>query len=330
MNAPSNLLVDSFGRKHNYLRISVTDRCNLRCLYCMPAEGITRKPKKELLTYEEICRLARIFVSLGIEKIRITGGEPLVRPQIEVLVQELANIPGLKQLALTTNAVLLAQKAEILKGAGIQYINISLDSLEREKFRRITLRDEFDSVLAGIDAAQSCGFVLKLNVVVMKGRNEEEILDFVHYVKDRPINVRFIEYMPFKGNSWDKDTLYPYKEIKELIEKDFALVPLEDASDDVAKNFHIGGHQGKVSFITSMTDSFCSSCKRLRLTADGSIKSCLFYDAEINLKDKLRNTCSDGDIEEMILYALLKKPESHPPVEELASKSNRAMVDIGG
>jgi len=331
MNTKPNLLIDRFGRKHTYLRISVTDRCNLRCVYCMPAEGIKLKPKSELLNYEEIYRVASVFVKLGIEKIRITGGEPLVRHDLELLLGKISEIPGLKHIGMTTNAVLLAQKAEALKKAGLQSVNISLDSLQEEKFKEITLRDDFKRVLAGIDASEAVGFApIKLNVVVMKGRNDHEVLDFVRYIKDRQINVRFIEYMPFKDNSWDLAAVHSYKDMKAQIETEFQLEPLAGLPSDVAKDFQIVGHQGKVSFITSMTDSFCSSCNRLRMTADGSIKSCLFYDAEINMKDKLRSDCSDADIEEMILYALANKPEEHPPMEELAMMSNRAMVEIGG
>ena len=324
-------LIDRFNRKHTYLRISVTDRCNLRCVYCMPPEGIAVKKKSELLSYEEIYRIAAVFVKLGIDKIRITGGEPMVRNDLELLIKSIARLPGLKQLAMTTNAVLLADKAQALKDAGLQSINISLDSLRADRFKEITLRDDFQRVLNGIDAAYNAGFSpLKLNVVVMKGRNEDEVLDFVNYVKDRKINVRFIEYMPFKDNRWDPSTVYSYKEMREQIETEFKLIPLEGHPSDVAKDFQIDGRKGSVSFISSMTDSFCASCNRLRMTADGSIKSCLFYDAEINMKERLRSGCSDQDVEEMILYALANKPEAHPPMEELAEMSNRAMVEIGG
>jgi molybdenum cofactor biosynthesis protein A len=325
-------LIDSWGRQHNYLRISVTDRCNLRCVYCMPAEGIAVKKKSELLSYEEIHRVAKVFVRLGIDKIRITGGEPLVRAELEKLIASLAQLPGLKHLSMTTNAVLLAEKAPLLKKAGLQSVNISLDSLKEARFKELTLRDDYQRVIRGIDAAESLGFSpIKLNVVVMKNRNEDEILDFIHFVKDRKINVRFIEYMPFKDNQWDSNAVFSYKEMKARIEDEFVLNPLKGQASDVAKDFAIEGHTGTVSFITSMTESFCSSCNRLRMTADGSIKSCLFYDAEINLKEKLRSEgCTDEDVEEMIRYALYKKPEEHPPMEELASMSNRAMVEIGG
>lgn len=331
-NASRSLLIDRWGRAHNYLRISVTDRCNLRCVYCMPAEGIAVKKKDELLSYEEIYRIAKVFVRLGIDKIRITGGEPLVRQGLEKLIASLAQLPGLKHLSMTTNAVLLAEKAVILKDAGLQSLNISLDSLKADRFKEFTLRDDYERVMRGIDAAESAGFApIKLNVVVMKNRNDDEILDFVHFVKDRNINVRFIEYMPFKDNCWDANAVFSFKEMKARIEDEFVLNALKGQPSDVAKDFALEGYSGTVSFISSMTDSFCSSCNRLRMTADGSIKSCLFYDAEINMKQKLRSAaCSDEEIEEMIRFALYNKPEAHPPMEELAVMSNRAMVEIGG
>lgn len=324
-------LNDRFNRNHTYLRISVTDRCNLRCQYCMPAEGITLKKKDELLSFEEIIRIAGIFVSSGVEKIRITGGEPLVRRNLEELIAGLASLKGLKQLAMTTNAVLLAQKAAVLRQAGLNSLNISLDSLRADRFKVITLRDDFNNVIAGIDAAEREGFSpIKLNVVVMKGRNDDEVLDFVRYVHGRPINVRFIEYMPFKDNCWDSSGVFSFKEMIEVIGKEFKLEPLASHPSDVAKDFRIEGSAGTVSFVTSMTDSFCATCNRLRMTADGAIKSCLFYEPEINMRERLRSGCTDSEIEEMIVYALGKKPEAHPPMEELASMSNRAMVEIGG
>lgn len=324
-------LVDSFGRKHTYLRISVTDRCNLRCQYCMPPEGIQLKKKDELLSFEEIIRVARIFVASGIEKIRITGGEPLVRKSLEELISGLAELRGLKHLSMTTNAVLLADKAEALRKAGLQSLNISIDSLHAERFKEITLRDDFARVMAGIEASQAAGFdPIKLNVVVMKGKNHDEVIDFVRYVYQRNLNVRFIEYMPFKDNCWDLAAVFSYKDMRELIEQEFQMEPLSGHPSDVAKDFRLRGGTGVVSFISSMTDSFCSTCNRLRMTADGAIKSCLFYEPEINLREQLRSGCSDEQIEELIVYALGKKPEAHPPMEELALMSNRAMVEIGG
>ncbi|MBY0358655.1 MAG: GTP 3',8-cyclase MoaA [Candidatus Obscuribacterales bacterium] len=326
-----NVLVDSFGREHTYLRISVTDRCNLRCIYCMPAEGIELRKKDQLLSFEEIERVARVFVEMGVDKIRITGGEPLVRKDLEELVLRLSALPGLKTLALTTNGVLLKEKIEVLKRNGLQALNISLDSLKKERFRELTLRDDWDKVMSGILAAEALGFEkLKLNVVIIRGKNCDEIVDFVEFVKDKALNVRFIEYMPFKDNQWNGDGVFTYAEMQQKIAEHYELIPLFGEPSEVAKNFGIKNHSGTVSFISSMSDSFCASCNRLRMSADGAIKSCLFYEPEINIREKLRAGCTDKDLQEMILYALKMKPEAHPPMEELAAMSNRAMVEIGG
>ncbi len=213
-------LTDGFGRVHTYLRIAVTDRCNLRCVYCMPHHGFISKPRAEILTLEEIERLAWLFVSLGVEKIRLTGGEPTVRAGLEWLVTRLAALPELKTLALTTNGLLLKEQAARLHAAGVQAVNISLDSLRPDRFQEITLRDRFADVLAGIDAARQAGFApLKLNVVIIKGVNDDELLDFVEFVRTRPINVRFIEFMPFPGNRWTKDKFIPWRELHRRISR---------------------------------------------------------------------------------------------------------------
>lgn len=331
MQARQNRLIDRFGRKHTYLRISVTDRCNLRCVYCMPHEGLQWKDKHELLSYEEIQRVAKVFVSMGVSKIRLTGGEPLVRRELEKLVRALSLIEGVETLAMTTNAVLLAGKAELLKNAGLHALNISLDTFRADRFLEIARRNDLDNVIDGINAALAAGFrSLKLNVVVMAGKNDDEVIDFVDYAVDKPINVRFIEYMPFKDNEWHVDKVVTFAEMKERIERKYRLIPLEAEPSAVAKDFGIVGGRGTVSFITSMSDSFCGSCNRLRLTADGSVKSCLFYPAEISLRDALRRGVSDGELEELILYSLAQKPEAHEPAELIAAQENRAMIEIGG
>lgn len=326
-----NQLVDRFGRAHTYLRISVTDRCNLRCVYCMPAEGIPVKKKSEILTLEEIIRVANVFVDMGIRKIRITGGEPLVRRNVEHLIAELGKNPLVEKLAMTTNAVLLAEKVDELKAARLTHLNISLDSLRPERFKQITLRDDHSRVMEAIARAESAGFAsVKLNMVVIAGTNADEIVDVVHFVKDKRLNVRFIEYMPFKDNDWKPAGVFSYADMRRAVESEFELIPLPGARGDVAKDFALGGYTGTVSFITSMTDSFCDSCNRLRLTADGGIKSCLFFAPEVNMRDAMRAGASDADIREMITHAVLGKPEAHPPMEELAGADNRAMVEIGG
>lgn len=326
-----NRLIDGFGRHHNYLRISVTDRCNLRCVYCMPHDGMAWKDKSELLTYEEIVRVARVFVAMGIDKIRLTGGEPLVRSGLERLVRALANLPGLKTMAMTTNATLLSPKVNALKTSGLTALNISLDTFKRERFLEITRRDELNLVLEGIEAAIAAGFEsLKLNMVVISGFNDDEVIDFADYAAERGVNARFIEYMPFKDNNWKAEKVVTFAELKKRIEEKYELVPMSSEPSAVAKDFSISGTSGSVSFITSMSDSFCNTCNRLRLTSDGSIKSCLFYPAEINLRDAIRAGASDQELEKMILYSLSMKPEAHPAAEEIATADNRAMIEIGG
>ncbi|MCA9802867.1 MAG: GTP 3',8-cyclase MoaA [Cyanobacteria bacterium HKST-UBA02] len=324
-------LIDNYGRKHSYLRISVTDRCNLRCFYCMPAEGLVWKDRAELLTFEELERVCRVFVSMGIDKIRLTGGEPLMRRDLHVLIASLRRIEGLDVLAMTTNAALLSEHAGRIKSAGLSHLNISLDSLRPERFLKITGRDEHHRVMAGLEEALRLDFdSLKLNVVMIAGVNDDEILDFVALTEDRRINVRFIEFMPFKNNDWKIDRVITYRQMIETIESRYSLSPLASETSAVAKDFAVAGATGTVSFVSSMSDSFCSTCNRLRLTADGSIKSCLFYPAELNMKDRIRQGATNEEIEAMILEALAQKPEAHPPAEEIAAADNRAMIEIGG
>jgi len=324
-------LVDRFGRRHTYLRISLTDRCNLRCTYCMPAEGLNWQPAQNQLTNDELLRIARVFVDAGVTRIRLTGGEPTRRSGLENLIAELSSLPGLQTLAMTTNGLMLAEKASVYKLLGLNGINISLDSLQPERYFTITRRDEFQKVMAGIDAALTAGFeTLKINVVVMSGVNDDEVLSFVERFKDLPINVRFIEFMPFKGNGWSDANLVPYRQLKAQIEEFYTLRPLVRDPSAVAKDFAIKGHVGTVSFITSMTDSFCATCNRIRLTSDGSIKSCLFFNHEIRIRDFMRAGASDADLREKIREALLLKPEAHGIPEELAQSDNRSMIQIGG
>lgn len=330
-------LIDSFGRLHTYLRISVTDRCNLRCRYCMPSEGLQWKKREELLSFEEIERLAAIFVGMGVTKIRLTGGEPMLRRDFPELVAKLAglkasglNTTGLKDLAMTTNATLLAGQAALLKEKGLSHINISLDSFKPERFEQITRLSCFDAVKAGLHEAIAAGFSkLKLNMVVIAGFNDDEILDFAAFAREHKINVRFIEFMPFKDNDWQIDKVVTFKEMKASLDKHFKLSPAKQEVGDVARDFDLAGG-GSLSFITSMSESFCSSCNRLRLTSDGSMKSCLFYPAEINLRDAMRQNASDEELRGMIRGCLAGKPEAHPPAEEIAARDNRSMIEIGG
>jgi len=329
----SNVLVDSFGRAHNYLRISVTDRCNLRCTYCMPLQGLVWKKRQELLTFEEIVRLSEIFAALGVTKIRLTGGEPMVRKGLVDLVRSLGRIEGLKALAMTTNATLLAPHVGELQAAGMSQLNISLDTFKAEKFGQIARQSEdiFADVMAGIYAALDQDFKsLKINMVVMSGVNDDEILDFVAFAYKHRVNVRFIEYMPFKDNQWTNEKVVTYKDLLALIGEHYQLLKLCDEPSAVGKDYAIEGGAGSVSFISSMSDSFCSTCNRLRLTSDGSVKSCLFYPAETNLRDAMREGATDSQLQGMILNALQMKPEAHPPADEIAANENRAMIQIGG
>ncbi len=324
-------LIDQFGRKHTCLRIAVTDRCNLRCHYCMPPEGVVWKPKEAILSYEEIVRVATVASGMGVDKIRLTGGEPLVRQDVEQLAEQLAHISGIKTVGMTTNGVLLAGKVEALRAAGLNSLNISLDSLQQSRFAEITRRDDWHKVISSIQAAASCGFdAVKLNCVVMAGCNDDEILDFVDFVADRELNVRFIEYMPFPNNLWEKQRVVLFAEMMKTIESRYRLIPLPKATGAAARDFAIAGHCGKVGFITSVSESFCSQCNRLRLTADGAIKSCLFSRQEVSLREVIRGGGTDDDLREAMYCAVMQKGYAHLPADELAVIENRTMVEIGG
>ena len=327
----TNALTDSFGRHHTYLRISVTDRCNLRCTYCMPEHGIDWTPAPQILQTEEIIRLAQLFVTLGIRKIRLTGGEPLVRRDIMEIVAALAKIADLQILAMTTNGIGLLERAQSLRDQGLSTLTVSLDSLRPERFLAITKRDRLPEVMAGITASLQAGFTpLKINIVVMKGVNDDEILDFVRWGQDKPVDLRFIEYMPFPDNHWSSGGLLPYAEIRSRISQHYQLTPLIGENSAVGKGFLLAGSKAQVSFVTSMTESFCASCNRLRLTADGNIKSCLFHPAEQSLRDVMRAGGSDADLVDLIRAAVWAKQAAHAPVEDLLQVTNRPMIAIGG
>jgi molybdenum cofactor biosynthesis protein A len=324
-------LIDRFGRRHNYLRISLTDRCNLRCTYCMPANGIAVAANDKLMTTPEIVTIARLLVERGVDKIRLTGGEPTLRRDLLPLIEQLRGIPGLRTLAMTTNGLTLAKDARALRDAGLDDLTVSLDTLRRLRFMEITRRDRFAEVEAGIAAALAAGFApLKVNAVMMQGINEDELLDFVFLTRDQPIHVRFIEYMPFHGTGWNEAGLLPYQVMKARIAATYELTPLITAASAVGRDFIIPGHAGAVGFITSMTESFCAGCNRLRLTADGAIKSCLFSNGEVALLPALRAGADDGELAALVALALAGKPEKHPPMAELLAMDNRTMVAIGG
>ncbi|XP_068657010.1 GTP 3',8-cyclase, mitochondrial [Aristolochia californica] len=326
------MLMDSFGRAHTYLRISLTERCNLRCQYCMPAEGVELSPSTQLLSQDEIIRLANLFVSSGVEKIRLTGGEPTIRKDIEDICLRLSKLKGLKTLAMTTNGIVLAKKLPKLKACGLNYVNISLDTLLPAKFEFMTRRKGHEKVMQSIDAAVDLGFnPVKVNCVVMRGLNDDEICDFVELTRDKPINVRFIEFMPFDGNVWNVKKLVPYAEMMDKVVNQFIRVKrLQDHPSDTAKNFRIDGHCGSISFITSMTVHFCAGCNRLRILADGNFKVCLFGPSEVSLRDPLRSGVDDSGLKEIIRATVKRKKAAHAGMFDIANTANRPMVHIGG
>lgn len=329
-------LTDRFGRTHTYLRISVTDRCNLRCTYCMPEENMAWKRREEILSYEEIVRVAGVAVAMGVEKIRITGGEPLVRADIEHLLGELRAIPGLKSLALTTNAVLLQRKLEGVRRS-VDSLNISIDTFRRDRFHQLTRRDALADVLGGIEGAIASGYDnIKLNVVVLRGVNDDEILDFARYTASRPVAVRFIEFMPFAGNDWSQMHCMPMSEILGRVEREFILERIPDGPSPISRDYRLtdratgAPHRGTVGVIASMSQPFCDSCTRLRLTAEGMVMPCLHSPLEFDLRAVLRSGGTDEDIAQVFLDALGAKPMEHPPADQLLAQTNRVMIQIGG
>jgi len=326
-----NTLRDEVGRTHTYLRLSVTDRCNLRCTYCMPAEGIALRPHHEILTFDEIERIVRIAAGLGVTKLRLTGGEPLVRRDLLILAGRLTAIAGIQHVGLTTNGVLLGENLHGLVRAGISSINISLDTLRRDRFRAITRRDEFDSVLSNIDLALRSAIPrIKINVVVMRGTNDDELPQFVDFARERRLMVRFIEYMPFKDNGWSAETMVPFEEMKSRIENLVELIPLPERNRHTStKVFSIAGGTGTIGFITAMSDHFCGTCNRLRLTADGRLRPCLMDAHEIDLRSTLRSGAGIEALQEILAQAIRVKPQGHR-LGQAQSPRDRTMAQIGG
>lgn len=331
VRSEADVLTDGFGRRHTYLRISLIEHCNLRCRYCMPEEELNWTPPEHLLTDEEIVRLARLFVAQGVTKIRLTGGEPLLRRNVERIVAELARLPGLQVLAMTTNGLLLPKKLAHLQAAGLTQLNISLDTLKPERFELLTRRKGFDQVVRAIDLAIARGYrPLKVNCVVLRGFNDDELLDFAAWTQNRPIEVRFIEFMPFDGNGWNDAQLMSAAEMRSRIEAHYPLEPLAFDPHGTAQLFRIPGHQGRLGFIASMTEPFCEGCNRLRITADGSLKVCLFGQAEVSLRDAMRQGASDDELLTLISAAIGRKHARHAGMYNLARLRNRPMITIGG
>ncbi len=327
-------MTDAFGRVHDYLRLSVTERCNLGCFYCRPTGGFRPKSGRELLSDPELLRLARIFAGLGVTKIRLTGGEPLLHPALPALINSLRAIEGVHTLGLTTNGTNLAGCAGELRRAGLDLVNVSLDSLRPERFIRITGRNVgHGAVLEGIRAALEAGFdSVKLNMVVIRGVNDDEVLDFAALAHRLPLTVRFIEYMPFTANPWKTDGFVPGEETRQRIESKFNLTALEAEAPGgvVSRYWRVGDGPGRLGFISALSGHFCDNCSRLRLTADGALKLCLFSPAVADFRRPLREGASDERIAGMIRDAMHLKPQAHPPAEQLAGLEGRAMTQIGG
>jgi GTP 3',8-cyclase len=329
---------DSINRKIEYLRISITDRCNLRCVYCMPSAGVPRLPHEAILRYEEILRIVKVAAKEGIKKVRLTGGEPLVRKGVASLVWEIAAIPGIEDLSLTTNGILLGRMARELADAGLKRINVSLDSLDPDRFRELTRGGELKDVLEGIHKAEEAGFdPIKINVVAIKGFNEEEVLEFARLTLLKPYHVRFIEFMPIGHHlMWEDSKVMTEGEIMEKISTLGELIPVGEGKKGQggqagpARLFRLLGAKGILGFISPLSNHFCASCNRLRLTADGKIRPCLFSETEIDLKTPLRTGCDDAELSRLISVALSVKPRGHSIADGAKDKHRRSMSNIGG
>jgi GTP 3',8-cyclase len=324
------MLLDNFNRIINYLRISITDRCNLRCKYCVD-EDFSFLPHDEVLRYEEIVRFVRICSELGVNKVRLTGGEPLVRKEISHLLKEINTINGIEDISLTTNGVYLGEKILELKEAGLRRINISLDTLKKEKFAFITGVDAFDNVLKGIEESIRAGLKpVKINTVIIKGFNDDEILDFARLAKKWGIHVRFIEFMPFgESNLWDSSKIVPSNVIENLIKNTYELEPASNSERGPAKMFQIKDSFGKIGFISPVSSHICLECNRIRLTSNGMIRPCLFSDIEYDVKKLLRSNTKDQEIKTFVSSAVKAKPEKKFETGFI-KKCQRSMRHIGG
>lgn len=324
-------LIDSFGRRINYLRLSITDRCNLRCTYCMPSMGIPKLHHEEILSYEDLYRIARQAVALGIAKIRITGGEPLVRKGVIGFIERIAAIPGLKELVLTTNGILLREMALPLRRAGVQRLNISLDSLNPNTFSTITRGGDLSSVLAGIAAAEEAGFPpVKINAVVMRDVNDQELLDFAALTIQKPYTVRFIEYMPtLRDDRWGSESVTG-SEILNIISNKYLLLPMVSAEmAGPSRNFKIEGSVGAIGIITPVSGHFCESCNRIRVTASGVARGCLFAGEAVDLKPHLQSG-AEKVLREALRKLVMEKPIRHFLTGSSAGGGVIAMSRIGG
>jgi len=326
------MIKDTYNRVHDYLRISLTDNCNFRCFYCMPEEEYDFTPASNLMKAGEIEQLAKVFVRMGVKKIRLTGGEPLVRKDAADIILALSKLPV--QLTLTTNGTRLHEFVPVLESAGIKSLNISLDTLQEEKFQLITRRNQFKTVYDNIQLLLSKNFHVKVNVVIMKGLNDGEINDFIEWTKAQPVHIRFIEFMPFSGNRWTSNKVMTWKEMLQVIEEQYSFNPLKNDVHDTAKAYIVPGHKGTFAVISTMSAPFCSGCNRMRLTADGKMKNCLFSGEETDLLSALRE---GKDVTALIHESIFNKKKElggqfttdfeHLHAEDI---HNRSMITIGG
>ncbi|HEY0076782.1 MAG TPA: GTP 3',8-cyclase MoaA [Abditibacteriaceae bacterium] len=330
MENSNRILCDRHKRIISYLRISVTDRCNFRCVYCMPAAGVDLIPREEILTFEEIARVAQVGATLGLSKIRLTGGEPTVRRDLPQLVQMLSSIEGIREVSLTTNAAKLGELAVPLKAAGLSRVNISLDTLRRDRMKAIARRDFYDEVMAGIRAASENGFPLKFNAVIMRGINDDEVCDLLAFAHKYNAQMRFIEYMPMGQARFDEhNKLVTADDIRERLKSQFDLQPLV-TSNDPARLYTCSRTGAQVGFITSMSEHFCDSCNRMRLTAEGGLRPCLHQDAEVDVRHILRNGGNDEDLAQAFQDAANLKWAGHHMNDSIPLYSAKEMVAIGG
>ena len=326
------LLFDNHGREMSYLRLAVTDRCNLRCTYCMPAEGISYLPEKKLLSWEEMLRIVHVLNQLGIRKVRITGGEPFVRPGLMEFLQELAKIENL-EICLTTNGVLLENHLDSLLNLGIKNVNLSLDSLDSERFFKITRRNDFDQVYRNLMRMIEANFIVKLNAVVMHGMNETDILPLVNFTKKHPVSVRFIEEMPFNGSGLVEEKLFwDYRRILSHIKTEFPHIEeVPMAYGETSKNYHVPGFMGDVGIIAAFSRTFCGSCNRIRVTSLGQVKTCLYDDGVFDLKEYLRLGVSDEDLKNTMIKIFGERPKDGFEAENnRKGVINESMTSIGG
>jgi molybdenum cofactor biosynthesis protein A len=333
---PNNtILTDDFGRKHNYLRISLIEKCNLRCTYCMPAEGIALSPKRDLMTADEVFAIAQTFVNNGVDKIRLTGGEPLLRKDFPEIIEKLSQLDT--EISITTNGIFIDKHIAVLKQFNIRKINLSLDTLVATKFNTITLRNQFEKVVDNLHLLLNNDFKVKVNVVLIKGFNDNEIIDFINLTEYLPISIRFIEFMPFAGNQWDRSKMVSQQEILDQLSARFSASNLEKLQDEknfTAREFKIKNFLGSFGIISSITNPFCDGCNRIRLTANGKIKNCLFSNSETDLLTPYRN----GEaIANVIASAIKIKKKVRAGMNTIAdvdnpllNQDNRSMIAIGG